>query len=88
MIRQKPSTWFHANFSPLNTRVLIIMNTNMDTPSWTVFSSNMSKGPPSPLKPIRLAGIMNKYSKKANGPADQHNANKAKIVKPGYFFKL
>ena len=65
MMQAKLTRWFQRMGSPLKTVATMTVKTSSETHSWMTFSSISEKGPPVICEPMRLAGIMNEYSKKA-----------------------
>ena len=61
----KAAKWFHWSGWPLKTNSTMIEKTVREMTSWMTLSCIRLKGPPLPLKPMRLAGTVRQYSKKA-----------------------
>ena len=61
----KAAKWFQCSDCPWNRRFAIPAKTMSDTTSWITLSWTSVKGPPLSIKPIRLAGTWQQYSKKA-----------------------
>lgn len=60
-----PIRWLNLRGSLLKNRVVKMTNTTRVITSCSTLSSRSEKGPPIPSNPMRLAGIMKQYSKKA-----------------------
>ena len=58
----KETMWFHRNVSVLNTVMTMAVKTIKEMVSWMTFSWIRLNGPPLTTEPMRLAGIMKKYS--------------------------
>ena len=61
----KAATWFHCTGCPLKRKVTMTVKTVREITSWITLSCIRLKGPPLPLKPMRFAGTVRQYSKKA-----------------------
>ena len=57
--------WLRRNVSVLKTVITMMVNTMREMASWMTFSWIRLNGPPLMIEPMRLAGIMKKYSIKA-----------------------
>ena len=64
-IQKKAAMWFHWMGCPLNTKVTMTVKMVREITSWITLSCIRLKGPPFPTKPMRLAGTVRQYSKKA-----------------------
>lgn len=62
---RKARMWFQCRCVPWKRMFVMTQNTAMDIPSWITLSCTMLKGPPFSMKPKRLAGTWQQYSKKA-----------------------
>ena len=64
-IQTKAAMWFHWRGVPLNKKVTMTVKMVREITSWITLSCIRLKGPPFPMNPIRLAGTVRQYSKKA-----------------------
>ena len=65
MRQKKAAMWFHWTGVPLNRKVTMTVKMVREITSWITLSCIRLKGPPLPWKPMRLAGTVRQYSKKA-----------------------
>ena len=93
-MQAKAARWFQPNAWFWKATSEKTVNTKSVITSWMIFNCTSVKGPPFPTKPIRLAGTMKEYSKRAIPPgkendrverpaADQLGALKFKVGVPG-----
>ncbi len=66
IMQMKAQTWFQCRCCPWNTSMAMTVKTVSEMHSCMILSWNSEKGPPLPSNPIRLAGIMNVYSRNAS----------------------
>ncbi len=66
MTRQRAAAaWFQCSCSCWKIKFAMTAKTTSEMHSWITFSCTRLKGPPLSMKPIRLAGTWQQYSKKA-----------------------
>ena len=76
----KAARWFQCNASPLKNSVVKTVKMMSVMTSWMTLSCISENGPPLPVKPMRLAGIWQEYSKSAMPHDKRMTANSGQWV--------